>query len=434
MTQEVDTTNSPEDQPLAEKPRLAVVKVGAAPTESEWHRVPRFIRSGKGGPAQKVLANALEALDAHRHWQGVLRYDAMSLHAEATKAPPWLCGERKWTPRPWEDQDDNLFTEWLQRKGVLVGVQIASTAVQTYAKKHAFHPVQEYLNRLCWDGTQRLGTWLVDYMGAESGDYPAAVGTRWMIAAVARILQPGCKVDSMLVFEGVQDQGKSTVLRRLSEPWFSDTIKDLGHKDTAMSIAGRWIVEFQELEAFKGASIEQLKAFLSRNEDRFRPPYGRAVIDSPRQCVFAGTTNLERYLIDETGNRRFWPVACLGSVRPEAMVLARDQLWAEAVHLYSQENRWWLDTPELKAMAHREQEARYDADPWEEGVSVYLAKCAEVTTTELLETLEEIDRTKIKRSDQMRMAKILHHLGWHREQKTLADGRRIYVFRCSKPK
>lgn len=429
MTHDSDNSNGRPAQPSKKSPPLRIVEEQPLPGP-EWIVAPRWVRNDGGkGPKQKVLANALTALRCHSAWQGVLRYDALALRVEATLPPPWADCTVPWTPRPWEDLDDNLCAEWLQRKGVLVGVQIAATAVQTIARENSFHPVRDYLTRLQWDGKERLGTWLSDYMGADPSDYAATVGTRWMISAIARIMRPGCKVDCMLVFEGLQDQGKSTVLRKLSEPWFTDMIKDLNSKDTALSIAGKWIIEFQELEGFKGSTVEQLKAFLSRNEDRFRPPYGRTVIDSPRQCVFAGTTNQERYLQDETGNRRFWPVSCQRPVRPVELAAVRDQLWAEALMLFRRNEPWWLDTPELKALAAAEQDARFDADPWEEDVAVFLKDSKEVTTNGLLESIAEIPVSKATRKDQMRMGKILARMQWKRCRKLLPDGRKIYVYR-----
>lgn len=411
-------------------PKLAIVARNATPTAPAWP--PRFIRGSKGtGPIQKVIANALRALRAHKAWEGVLRYDAMALRVEIAAPPPWeKAVQNEWLARPWNDHDDSLCTEWLQSEaGVLVGTPIAAQAVQTVAKEHTFHPVRAYLSRLRWDGTPRLVTWLADYMGADPSEYASVVGTRWMVSAIARVMQPGCKVDCMPVFEGIQGQGKSTVLRRLAEPWFTDMIKDLQSKDTALSIAGKWIVEFQELEGFKGSTVEQLKAFLSRNEDRFRPPYGRSVIDSPRQCVFVGTTNQQQYLQDETGNRRFWPVTCQRGVRPDQLALVRDQLWAEAATLFENEHSWWLDTPELRALAAVEQEARFVPDSWEEDVNEYVAKLDEVTISELLEIIAEIKPSKATQQDQKRMGKIMARLGWKRRRERIGEGKRAYVFK-----
>lgn len=413
-------------------PKLEVVKASTPP--NEWVTPPNFLRGGgsKTSPPQKILANALKAIRHHKHWQGVLRYDALALRVEAAKPLPWdrQADAGEWRPRPWTDHDDNLCTEWIQQTTrVFIGTQIAAAAIQTVAREHSFHPVREYLEKLSWDGTKRLETWCSDYMGAEQTPYTALVGVRWMISAVARIMKPGCKVDCMPIFEGLQGQGKSTVLRRLAEPWFSDTIQDLRNKDTAMSIAGKWIIEFQELEGFKGASVEQLKAFLSRETDRYRPPYGRMVIDSPRQCVFAGTTNQEQYLQDDTGARRFWPISCKNAMRADKIAEVRDQLWAEALVLYNQGDLWWLDTPEAKALAAEEQDARYMTDSWEEEVEEYFAINEEATMAELLEVIAKISPDKVTQTDQKRMTKVLNRVGAIKTRIRVGGRGRRYTYR-----
>jgi predicted P-loop ATPase len=226
----------------------------------------------------------------------------------------------------------------------------------------------------------------------------------------------------MLILEGKQDRGKSSALRIIGEPWFTDELKDLGSKDTAISIAGRWIIEFGELDAMRSATVEKLKAFLSRREDRFRPPYGSIVVNYKRQCVFAGTTNSSNYLRDETGHRRFWPVACRDQVDREALARDRDQLWAEAIVKYKQGERWWLHAPDERRLAVEEQERRFEADPWEEAVAIYVLKSNEITTGELLENVAEISLAQSTRAAQMRMAQILEHLGWERSERRLPNG------------
>src|SRR5262249_2451934 len=154
----------------------------------------------------------------------------------------------------------------------------------------------------------RLDDWLTLYCGAEPDDYMHAVGRCWMISGVARAYEPGCQADAVLIFEGEQGAGKSSALAILGGPFYSDDIAELGTRDAAMCTHGIWIVELAELDAMGRAEISRIKAFLSRRTDRFRPPYGHHVIEAPRQCIFAGTVNLNTYLKDETGGRRFWPV------------------------------------------------------------------------------------------------------------------------------
>src|SRR5262249_52673601 len=148
------------------------------------------------------------------------------------------------------------------------------------------------------------------YLGVDSSDYARAVGARRLISAVARIYEPGCQADHVLILEGPQGQGKSTALRTIGEPFYSDDIAELGTKDASLGTAGVWIVELPELYAMARAEVSKVKSFFSRRTDRFRPPYGRRMVEAHRQCVFAGSVNNDVYLKDETGGRRFWPLQC----------------------------------------------------------------------------------------------------------------------------
>ena len=170
--------------------------------------------------------------------------------------------------------------------------------------------MKAYLQGLLWDGVERLDRWLSTYLGAEDTDYSRAVGSRWLISAVARIFQPGAKADCCLILEGPQGIRKSTALRTIAGEYFTDELADLGSKDAAMQTRGVWIIELSELDNLSHAEVARIKAFMSRTTDRFRPPYGMRLVESPRQCVFAGTVNHGTYLRDETGGRRFWPVVC----------------------------------------------------------------------------------------------------------------------------
>jgi putative DNA primase/helicase len=154
---------------------------------------------------------------------------------------------------------------------------------------------------------------------------------------------------------------KSTALKTLAHPWFTDDVADFGTKDAALQVAGRWIIELAELDSISRADVAKIKAFMSRSVDRFRPPYGRRVTEQPRQCIFAGTVNHNEYLRDETGGRRFWPIACM-KIDIDKLANMRDQLWAEARDRYNAGEHWWLDTPELDAAAAAQQRERYQPD------------------------------------------------------------------------
>ena len=215
-----------------------------------------------------------------------------------------------------------------------------------------------------------------------------------MISAVARVFAPGCKADCCLILEGEQGIKKSTALRALAQPWFTDEIADLGSKDAALQTRGVWVIEIAELESLSRSDVGKIKAFMSRATDRFRPPYGKRPIDSPRQCVFAGSVNHGTYLRDETGGRRFWPVACKAAVIDvDGLAACRDQLWAEATALYFDGRPWWLDSVALNREAAEEQADRYEGDPWDELILAWAQDRESVAIADVLSMCLEKRRT-----------------------------------------
>jgi predicted P-loop ATPase len=325
------------------------------------------------------------------------------------KLPPWSALPQN----EWTDQEDRLTAEWLQRHRILVSVETASQAIQTVATQRRIHPVRHYLESLKWDGIPRLDNWLSTYLGVEANNYSYAVGSRWILSAVARIYHPGAKADCCLILEGPQGIKKSTALRTLAGEYFTDELADLGSKDAALQIRGVWIVEISELDSLARSEIASIKAFMSRTSDRFRPPFGKRVIECPRQCVFAGTVNHTEYLRDETGARRFWPVLC-GSIDIEALARDRDQLWAEAKQRYSAGEKWWLDTAVLIEIAAEEQAARYQDDPWEEVMAPWLEVRSSTSVSEVLEKCVSKPQAQWTQADKNRVGRCLRALGWER--------------------
>jgi len=194
--------------------------------------------------------------------------------------------------------------------------------------------VLDYLNQISWDGVPRLDTWLVAYIGTEDTEYTQAVGPRWMISGVARIYEPGCKADCVLVLEGPQGILKSSAFAAIGGAWYTNDVAALGTTAAQEQILGNWIVELDELEAVTRArDVVAVKAFVSRSIDKFRLPYGHRSHAHPRQCIFGGTTNRETWMRDETGGRRWWPVRS-GLIDIDALRQDRDQLWAEARDRY----------------------------------------------------------------------------------------------------
>ena len=300
--------------------------------------------------------------------------------------------------------------------------------IQAVARQHAYHPVRDYLGGLRWDGNARLERWLTTYLKAQDTPYTRAVGARWLISAVARVYKPGCQADYMLVLEGKQGRQKSKALRSLCPDvtWFTDYIPNHANKDAAMQCKGAWIIEDAELRATKTSQQDASKSFQTRRVDKFRPPYGRYTIQSPRHCVMAGTVNPPsdgRYLKDSTGNRRYWPVAVADNIDVENLERDRNQLWAEAVKRFREGMPWWLETAELEAMAEAEQAKRVaindlhdEVISWLEALPLTgknLPNQSDVSVTECLNGIFGQERHH-SRSDEIKVANILKNNGYRR--------------------
>jgi predicted P-loop ATPase len=277
------------------------------------------------------------------------------------------------------------------------------------------------------DGRPRLNTWLSTCLGADQTAYNETVGRAMLIAAVARIFQPGCKVDTVPIFEGAQGARKSTAVKALFDPWFSDELADLGSKDAAMQTRGVWGIEVSELDAMSRMEASRIKAFITRTTDRFRPPYGSRIIESPRSCVFWGTTNSDGYLKDETGGRRFWPVK-IGRINVDLLHEQRDQLWAEAVVLYRANFPWWITKAETLKDAERHQRDRYIDDPWDKAIADYVDVSHEVTIDEVLRSALHLEIGRCGQSEMNRVARSLKALGCHRIQ-VRTGAKRVWKYR-----
>ena len=352
-------TDQQDDEPDPDVPTTAAIR--------RWKERIAELRQGDRGNPRGNLFNVLQTLRNTEDWEGVLAYDEFAVRVVTKRPPPWAGTN----VAKWADDHDTRACAWFQEQGINAAVGIVGRAIQTVARENPVHPVRDYLNGLRWDRTPRLDTWLVRYLGAEDSLYARAVGSRFLTSAVARIFEAGCQADHMLILEGPQGRLKSSALRAMADPWFTDRISNVGSKDAAMETAGVWLIEMSELDALTRAGNSAIKSFLTRRHDRYRPPYGTHVMERPRQCVFAGTINpAGGYLKDPTGTRRFWPVAC-NTVDLDALVRDRDRLWAEALVRYRAGYPWHLETPELEALAATEQAARSAYDAWEKPVREY---------------------------------------------------------------
>lgn len=325
-------------------------------------------------------ANVLTALREAPELTGMVRYNEFKMLVEFARGPMWRAAP---IGSPWSEHDDIDLQTWLQ-KDVEIDVRqrgIVSDCIERVARDNPYHPVREYLSALNWDGEQRIdGVLRTHFKAAGDDSYLRAVGSKFLISAIARIFNPGCQVDHVLVPEGAQGIGKTSAVRILGGAWVADGLPNLHEKDASIYLQGVWIVELPELAAMRRSDLESTKAFLSRTTDRFRPPYGRRTVDVARQCVFVATTNESQYLRDPTGNRRFWPVSC-GAIDLPALARDRDQLWAEAAARYTAGEPWHLTHAE-SALAHREQGARVYVSELEQQVTEYLDVLIERGTTE----------------------------------------------------
>lgn len=350
--------------------------------------------------------------------------------------------------RPLTDEDVGRVALYLGRAYRLhVRPHVVAPVINVAAKRRGRNPLVEYLDGLVWDGVPRIDTWLERVFGCvESPEHPHIyrdIGRRWLIQAVARALDPGCKADTVLVLKGEQGIRKSTVLKMLAggPPYFADTPLRIGNTKSYLAMGRVWIYELAEGESLRKSDANEAKAFLSSPDDTFVPPYGRFAITVKRHVVFATTINDEAFLSDDTGSRRYWPVECvrvdLAWVREH-----RDQLWAEAVVRYrraaaaeaagtgaSVEDRWWFTREEDVALEAHNEQYKHD-DPWidmiakwaKENMGLTRATTATVGTDAL-----KMHAKDLTRSVEMRIGGVLSRLGWKR-RKTKVDGRAAWCY------
>jgi predicted P-loop ATPase len=353
------------------KERIGQVAEDFNVTDDKWQEKLDVNKNGQVVNSLKNLILILQNDELLKHIVFNQFSDGMEIIGEV----PW-----KHPSKFWRDADDAQLMSYVDSHYGTFSKQNYITAVAKVTDDRSYHPIRQYLESLpVWDGIERIDPLLIDYLGAADSEYVRAVTRKVLCAAVARVLRPGCKYDTILVLNGPQGIGKSTLISKLGGEWFSDSLQlsDTHDKTAAEKLQGYWIFEIGELAGLRKAEIETLRSFLSRQNDIYRASFGRRPTPHLRQCVFIGTTNAESgYLRDTTGNRRFWPVKVIGHSRKRAWMLSEEeilQIWAESLAKYQSGETLYLDE-KLSEAAEAEQSEAMEADEREALVQEYLER------------------------------------------------------------
>lgn len=284
------------------------------------------------------------------------------------------------------------------------------TALCAVAAANRFCPARDMVESVEWDGVKRMDVWLSEYCGVAASYTSSIIGRKWLISAIARLFEPGCQADCMLVLRGPQGLGKTSILRALGGEWFT-TLSTIAGKDAMEGIRGKWIVELGELEAMRGRAAESVKQFISTNKDYYRKPYARAASENPRRCVFAGTTNQDQFISDPTGARRFWVVDVGYKGSPEALERDKRQLLAEAYAAYRAGEKWWFTDDRDESTVSAAAETAQEIDPWYEIIQHFVEGRERVKIKDLFEDME-ISADRQGTHSVRRAAAVLKELGF----------------------
>lgn len=313
----------------------------------------------KNGKFDNTINNVQLIMEHDAGLRGKYFYDTFKERMTVCGDLPW-CKLADRMTTTWTDTDDAGLRNFLEIKYEIVNTMKIGDAVLLAMQSCMRHPVREYLLSLKWDGVARADTIFIDYLGAEDTEYTRTVTRKALIGAVARIMQPGCKHDHILVLVGPQGCRKSTTLAKLGKSWFSDSFYTVQGKEAYEQIQGFWLIEMGEMAATRKAELESIKQFVSKQSDSYRAAYAKRTQEHPRQCAFFGTTNDDEFLRDATGGRRFWPVSVTDKGRETGDYFTAeivDQVWAEIVMRYSAGENWYLDNAKIEAVARQIQDA-----------------------------------------------------------------------------
>lgn len=402
--------SSPVDSPL-----MVTRALPAGGLPSDWQN--NIIEDAKGRIVSTSLQNTILYLIYHHDFQNVFAYDEFKQSIILKRCPPWE-DESTFKIDRLSDISITQTAATLERYGLNCTIDRAAKAIQVAANEKRFHSARVYFNTLEWDGTSRLESMFQNHFGSQSEapEYLSMIARKWMTAAIRRVMEPGCKFDHVLILESAK-QGlyKSAALKALAtfngETYHTDSVSivDLSNKDTAMKLQGNMIVELAELSGFSRKDDETIKNWITQTIDEIRIPFSREISKFPRQFVFAATTNNSEYLKDPTGNRRFWPVTIEKYIDIDGLNAEKDQLWAEAVHLYK--SGFYVGvTHEENELAEKERAKRFNRDPWDDlvmqivsGLAIDEFKSSEVIDKMNLKTVEKNSTTMRRVSNILKM-------------------------------
>jgi predicted P-loop ATPase len=363
------------------------------------------------------LANVLIALREDQALVFAMAFNEMRQRSIAMTEWPLaaraLAGEKP--PHEIGDDDISRLQEWLQHMGMpRIGREIVAQAVEVFARERRVHPIRDWLNSLESDGGDLRQNWLSVCLGVPDDPYHRAIGKMFLTSMVARIFEPGCKCDYMIVLEGPQGEEKSRFCRALAggDEYFSEHLPriDSDAIRLSMHLRGKWLIEVSELSAFLKADPEAMKHFVSQQNEQYTPKYGRSEVREPRQCVFIGTTNEDEYIRDVTGGRRYWPIK-VRFVNVDRLERMRAQLFAETVLAYRANEAWWPQREFEKEVITPVQDARQWEDALTEKVREIVGPLSEITLGHLGARLG-FDNTRFDMLAQKRVAAILRKAGW----------------------
>jgi predicted P-loop ATPase/phage/plasmid primase-like uncharacterized protein len=376
---------------------------------------------GANGQPYANIDNAVRIMESIDEFKGKIWFDEF-FHRIFVEFKP---NER----REWADSDEIQIALYVQKKIPIPHIKTATIkdAATHIAMGRTLNEPKSWMEGLVWDGIARLDMFFPDGYGTPETHYYKKAGKNFILGIVARTFQPGCKLDTMPVFEGPQGTLKSSSLEAIaSKQFYAETSESVDKKDFYLGLPGKLIVEISELDSFRKAEVTSIKKMLSCHTDRYRAPYGRTAQDFPRRSVFAGTTNQNDWLSDPTGGRRFWPISC-GEIDLKYIICERAQLFAEAVKRFKSGESWW-DMPEEET-AH-EQSMRLEVDSWQESIVEWINRqplnTEAISVHNVLFDALKIDTGKHTRVDQMRVGKILRGLGYTKSRKLVGGGRAYF--------